>query len=276
MYIKTCSWNPLSFSFRLQAKGLCCFQNNTQDLFTFSLLVGGFNPSQRYWSDWKSCPNRGENKTYVKPPPILPWLFQTWAWYLRWDEDWYGLIDGNIPAPVDMENIHMNPLFTGFHTCQVVVWDFFPSTVSIYVHPGRLTWNLRIHPWKRKIIFQTIIFRFYVNLPGCTFWMPIADLFKAQDMTWNRPIQGLKVFAAEKGNSEIAWFTGNHCEPDPVSVHVWRPVWIIHNNHVEKIWLNKKCNRPCWEGGVTSFYHQLEWGSGLGERLKGWKDERRA
>ena len=28
---------------------------------------------------------------------------------------------------------------------------------------------LRIHPWKRKIIFQTIIFRFYVNLPGCTF-----------------------------------------------------------------------------------------------------------
>ena len=22
------------------------------------------------------------------------------------------------------------------------------------LHPGRLTWNLRIHPWKRKIIFQ--------------------------------------------------------------------------------------------------------------------------
>ena len=36
-----------------------------------------------------------------------------------------------------------------------------------HLHPGRLTWNLRIHPWKRKIIFQTIIFRFYVNLPGC-------------------------------------------------------------------------------------------------------------
>ena len=35
------------------------------------------------------------------------------------------------------------------------------------IHPGRLTWNLRIHPWKRKIIFQTIIFRFYVNLPRC-------------------------------------------------------------------------------------------------------------
>ena len=38
------------------------------------------------------------------------------------------------------------------------------------IHPARLTWNLRIHPWKRKIIFQTIIFRFYmfyVNLRGC-------------------------------------------------------------------------------------------------------------
>ena len=37
------------------------------------------------------------------------------------------------------------------------------------VHPGRLTWNLRIHPWKKKVTFQTIIFRFYVNLPGCIF-----------------------------------------------------------------------------------------------------------
>ena len=30
-----------------------------------------------------------------------------------------------------------------------------------------------MHPWKRKIIFQTIIFRFYVNLRGCntTVWV---------------------------------------------------------------------------------------------------------
>ena len=33
--------------------------------------------------------------------------------------------------------------------------------------PGRLTWNLKITHLERKIIFQTIIFRFYVNLPGC-------------------------------------------------------------------------------------------------------------
>ena len=32
--------------------------------------------------------------------------------------------------------------------------------------PKRLTWHLSIHPWKRKRIFQTIIFRFHVNLRG--------------------------------------------------------------------------------------------------------------
>ena len=31
--------------------------------------------------------------------------------------------------------------------------------------PGRLTWNLQITHLERKIIFQTIIFRFHVNLP---------------------------------------------------------------------------------------------------------------
>ena len=46
-----------------------------------------------------------------------------------------------------------------------------PSQLLIHhkqydIHPGRLSWNLRIHPWKRKIIFQTIFFRFHVNLRG--------------------------------------------------------------------------------------------------------------
>ena len=35
------------------------------------------------------------------------------------------------------------------------------------VHPRKLSWNLRIYPWNRKIIFQTILFRFYVDLRGC-------------------------------------------------------------------------------------------------------------
>ena len=44
-----------------------------------------------------------------------------------------------------------------------------PLLFAVYktLHPGRLTWNLQIIHLERKIIFQTIIFRFYVNLPGC-------------------------------------------------------------------------------------------------------------
>ena len=38
----------------------------------------------------------------------------------------------------------------------------------VLIHPGRLTaGNRRIYPWKRKSIFQSMSFRFYVNLPEC-------------------------------------------------------------------------------------------------------------
>ncbi len=47
------------------------------------------------------------------------------------------------------------------------VW--YGTLCDLDIHPGILTWNLRIHPWKRKNIFLTIIFKFYVNLRGCMF-----------------------------------------------------------------------------------------------------------
>ena len=30
-----------------------------------------------------------------------------------------------------------------------------------------LTWNLKMAPWNRRFLLETIIFRFHVNLPGC-------------------------------------------------------------------------------------------------------------
>ena len=35
-------------------------------------LVGGFNPSEKYWSNWIMSPNRGENsnKDFRNPPPV--------------------------------------------------------------------------------------------------------------------------------------------------------------------------------------------------------------
>jgi len=35
------------------------------------------------------------------------------------------------------------------------------------LHPGRLTWNLKMMVWKMIFLFNWVIIRFLVNLPGC-------------------------------------------------------------------------------------------------------------
>ena len=37
------------------------------------------------------------------------------------------------------------------------------------IHPGRFTWNLQITHLERKMIFQTSMIMFHVNLQGCIF-----------------------------------------------------------------------------------------------------------
>ena len=38
------------------------------------------------------------------------------------------------------------------------------------LHPGRLTWNLQITHLERKMIFQTSVIMFHVNLQGCNLY----------------------------------------------------------------------------------------------------------
>ena len=38
------------------------------------------------------------------------------------------------------------------------------------VHPRKLTWNLKMSPWKRRFLLKTIIFRFHVSFRGCKLW----------------------------------------------------------------------------------------------------------
>ena len=70
--------------------------------------------------------------------------------------------------------------------CCARKWCFFKNLSMCFANqitPRKLTWNLRIHPWKRKIIFQTIIFRFYVNLRGCkSFWA--SHILQSMWHTW--------------------------------------------------------------------------------------------
>ena len=121
-------------------------------------------------------------------------------------------VDGWNPAPPRMMSI---PLFIGFYTSQVVVWDFFhqqhfsrfhpappglpmtsyPSLPSPpaaptermvieqpqpprgsqkksrrqQLHPRKLTWNLKIWPWKRRNIYKPPIFGFHVSFQGGKF-----------------------------------------------------------------------------------------------------------
>ncbi len=40
------------------------------------------------------------------------------------------------------------------------------------LHPPKQTWNLKMDPWKRRFLLETIISRFHVNFLGCIhlFW----------------------------------------------------------------------------------------------------------
>ena len=55
-------WKPWVFHSFSPTHGRC-------EIPPFFWLVGGFNLSEKYQSNWKSSPSRGENKKYLKPPP---------------------------------------------------------------------------------------------------------------------------------------------------------------------------------------------------------------
>ena len=46
--------------------------------------------------------------------------------------------------------------------------------VRALLHPGRLTWNLKMMVWKMIFLFNWVIFRFHVNLPGCRFRFQVS------------------------------------------------------------------------------------------------------
>ena len=68
-------------------------------------------------------------------------------------------------TPVEKLVIHMSRCLKnqGLHQMGV------SSCIFKGVHPGRLTWNLQITHLERKMIFQTSMIMFHVNLPGCIF-----------------------------------------------------------------------------------------------------------
>ena len=83
-------------------------------------------------------------------------------------------------------------------------------------HLARLTWNLRIHPWKRRNIFQTIIFRFYVNLGGCIMkfcWWMISSLHVGIERPTEKPTHGCRYSAA-------SWLSGGRSKTVLISSYL--------------------------------------------------------
>ena len=49
------------------------------------------------------------------------------------------------------------------------------------VHPGRLTWNIQIIHLERKMIFQTSMIMFHVNLQGVVFQISNGGYFSGRN-----------------------------------------------------------------------------------------------
>ena len=43
-----------------------------------------------------------------------------------------------------------------------------PKVRWLNLHPPKQTWNLKMDPWKRRFLLETIISRFHVNFRGCS------------------------------------------------------------------------------------------------------------
>ena len=52
------------------------------------------------------------------------------------------------------------------------------NVLAGWIHPGRLTWNIQITHLERKMIFQTSMIMFHVNLPGCIKHSQLAGVKK--------------------------------------------------------------------------------------------------
>ena len=111
--------------------------------------------------------DRGENKKYLKPPPSYDWAHQfntktcPSSFYpspkLRWPSTCAAIRKGYTMVTL-----------VGPANCSKTMLSLAVSLLSyLWLHPWRLTWNLKMAPWKRRSLLETIIFRFYVKLWGC-------------------------------------------------------------------------------------------------------------
>ena len=96
----------------------------------------------------------------VKKPSIRPHFS---GWYVRGFIQYWnlkGLTHPNCMLKIRLKNITLHPLCF-LHGC---LEKISRCLLNQLLHPGRLTWNLHITHLERKMIFQTSLIMFHVNL----------------------------------------------------------------------------------------------------------------
>ena len=87
-------------------------------------------------------------------------------WWFFWCPISFGTPCNNISSLVDW-GTHLKD----FKVKSFIIFRRIPvnnkKSLKPPLHPGRLTWNLQITHLERKMIFQTSMIMFHVNLPGC-------------------------------------------------------------------------------------------------------------
>ena len=89
----------------------------------------------------------------------------------------FGLVNKMTLCSIDLKTLRCpSAVFAGpqWGTRSCGTGDFLSSSGEIIVyilskmniHPRNLTWNLKISPWKRRFLLETIIFRFRVKFRG--------------------------------------------------------------------------------------------------------------
>ena len=146
----------------------------------FQELVGGFNPCEKYESKWKSSPNRGENRQYLKPPTreVFPLNFQEKE-HLEWEASF-------------QHGPHMT----------------LHETNSEFASENRLK------PPKKEFIFQPVLFTGYISLRELFVWERVSHITFVENMTqhWGRikPSPGLGNIGGagspkQNTNTHVTW-----------------------------------------------------------------------
>ena len=137
------------------------------------------------------------------------------------------------------------------------------STKQKDVHPGKLTWNLKITCFRRKTIFQTFIVRFHVNFQGCKKpWLESGiDFFSAPSFFAKVIIESLEKEGPGKHKKVDAIRNATHLgyenSPKPSffqksgSLHLSFPHhWIWFHND----WQDSTCFQTCGPRLVALLY----------------------